>query len=80
MYVKPLVITGMERGNMLTPSALISTETEDGQAVVRRKGTQQRGKKWKKFCLHKNCNGNALSNKITNNYFKLLSLLLLLTG
>lgn len=25
-------MTGVERGNMLTPSALISTETEDGQA------------------------------------------------
>lgn len=46
MYVKPLVITGVERGNMLTPSALISTETEDGQAVVRKKGTQQNIPKW----------------------------------
>lgn len=32
MYVKPLVMTGVESGNMLTPSALISTDTEDGQA------------------------------------------------
>lgn len=32
MYVRPLVMTGVESGNMLTPSALISTETEDGQA------------------------------------------------
>lgn len=32
MYVRPLVMTGVESGNMLTPSALISTEIEDGQA------------------------------------------------
>lgn len=33
MYVRPLVITGVDKGNMLTPSALISTDTEEGQAV-----------------------------------------------
>lgn len=32
MYVRPLVMTGVESGSMLTPSALISTETEDGHA------------------------------------------------
>lgn len=32
MYVRPLVITGVDKGNMLTPSALISTDTDEGQA------------------------------------------------
>lgn len=32
MYVRPLVMTGVDRGSMFTPSALISTDTEDGHA------------------------------------------------
>lgn len=31
-------MTGVESGNMLTPSALISTETEDGQAGRKKEG------------------------------------------
>lgn len=31
-------MTGVESGNMLTPSALISTETEDGHAVWLKEG------------------------------------------
>lgn len=27
------MITGVDRGNMLTPSALISTDTDEGQAT-----------------------------------------------
>lgn len=30
-------MTGVESGNMLTPSALISTDTEDGQASEKEK-------------------------------------------
>lgn len=41
MYVKPLVMTGVDSGNMLTPSALISTETEEGQAGCKRKERQK---------------------------------------
>lgn len=33
IYVRPLVITGVDKGNILTPSALISTDTDEGQAT-----------------------------------------------
>lgn len=36
MYVRPLVMTGVDRGSMFTPSALISTDTEDGHAGKKR--------------------------------------------
>lgn len=47
MYVRPLVMTGVESGNMLTPSALISTDTEDGQACHEEEGNRAKHAKWK---------------------------------